>query len=72
VPGEPVERLSARVSPEAKKAWLAFCEAHGVTFTAMVEASGLLLSERGGRMLEDNATAVDLARKITTERFKRR
>lgn len=72
MPGEPIERLSARVSPEAKRGWLTFCHRQGVTFTAMVEASGLMLDAAQGGLLPDNADVVELARSIAFQRAKRR
>lgn len=66
-----MRRVSARISDEAKRGWDRFLESHGVTFTAMVEASGLLLDESRGELLSDNETVVDLARRIDRERAER-
>jgi predicted RNA-binding protein Jag len=64
-----VARLSARVSSEAKRGWDEFCETHGVSFSAMVEASGLLIGDHGEAL--QNIQVIDLARKIDRERLRR-
>lgn len=64
------DRLSARVTFEAKRGWLTFCETHGVTFTGLMEAAGKLMDS--GSMTMHSSEVIDLARKIDFERAKRR
>lgn len=63
-----VRRLSGRVSDEAYGGWRKFCDLHGVSFTAVLEAFGRTIAE-GRTPME--AEVVDLARKIDRERSER-
>lgn len=67
-----VRRVSARLTNESGRGWDDFLEHHGVTFSAVIEATGRLLGEHQGRALVDAQDVVELARLIDRERFKRR
>lgn len=64
-----MERLSARVSDEARRGWDQAIGRHGCTFTALIEALGLALAEGGW---EPTAAIVARAQEIDRERFSRR
>lgn len=59
------------MTEDAKRGWIVFTEMHGVTFTATIEATGLLLDQNAGRLIYDVDAIVELARKIDRERYKR-
>jgi hypothetical protein len=65
-----VRRLSARVTEDAGRGWDFICETNGVTYSAVVEATGRLLYERRAFVTPDEV--VELTRKIDHERTKRR
>lgn len=65
-----VRRLSARVSDDAKAGWDALCDTYGVTYSAVMEATGLLLNQRV-TPLHDPDEVIELARKIDRERLRR-
>ena len=62
-------RVSARVSDESRRGWERATFAHGCTFSALVEALGLALDERGW---DPPADVVERAQQIDRERFSRR
>jgi hypothetical protein len=64
-----MQRLSARVSDDARHGWDRAVTAHGTTFTALVEALGQLLAERGWEVPPE---VVERAQRIDRERFSRR
>ena len=59
--------MNLRVTPEAKAAWERLAAEHGVTASALAEAIGLVVIERGGSLSE----AVVEARRVTVERKRR-
>jgi len=64
-----MQRLSARVSDNARRGWDRAAVGHGVTFTALIEAMGLAMDERGWDVPDE---LVDRARQIDRDRFSRR
>lgn len=67
-----VRRLSARVSDEARRGWDKLLDRHGVSFTAVIEATGRALDERDGKLVYEPDDVIEVARSIDRERFKRR
>ena len=65
-----VRRVSARLSEEAGAGWDAFTESNGVSFSALLEATGLLIYR--GKPAVHSDEVIDLARQIDRERAKRR
>jgi hypothetical protein len=64
-----MQRVSARVSDDARRGWDAATTRHGCTFTALVEALGVMLAERGWDVPVE---VVERAQHIDRERFSRR
>ncbi len=62
--------MAARVSDEAKAGWDRFCDANGVTFSALLEATGLLIYQ--GKPAVHSDEVIELARAIDRERARRR
>lgn len=58
------------MSDEAREGWARLCEQHGISFTAVVEATGRMLLEGRGA-LADPVEVIALARKIDHERSQR-
>lgn len=69
--GQAVRRVSARISDEARRGWDKLCNRHGVSFTAIIEATGRALDERDGKLVYEVDEVVEVARRIDRERFKR-
>ena len=65
-----MRRLSARVSDEAAEGWATFVEFNGVSFSALLEATGRLIYQ--GKPAVHSDEVIELARQIDRERAKRR
>lgn len=65
--------IRARVTEESFEGWRRFCDFHGITTSALVEALGLLLQERTGAEDLSHYTVriVGHAREIDAERRRR-
>lgn len=66
--------IRARVTEESFEGWREFCDLHGITISAFVEALGERLAEATGShdIISDAATAVvGRAREIDAERRRR-
>lgn len=59
--------MNLRVTPEAKAAWEKLATEHGVTASALAEAIGLVVIDRGGSLSE----AIEEAQRVTLERRRR-
>ena len=64
-----MQRLSARVSDNARRGWDRASSRHGCTFTALIEALGLAVDER---QWDVPAEVVERAQQIDRDRFSRR
>jgi hypothetical protein len=64
-----MQRLSARVSEDARRGWDRATVQHGATLTALIEALGLAMVERSWDVPDEVA---ELAQRIDRERFSRR
>lgn len=58
------------MSDDAGAGWDRFVEANDVPFSALIEATGRLMHQ--GKTVLESPEVVELARKIATERLKRR
>ena len=64
------EVISAKISSESAAGWRNFCEANGISMSAMIEVAGLELAKEGHpptiparQQLVEQARAVDIARR---------
>lgn len=70
-----VPNVRARVTDESLAGWRGLCDEAGVSMSALIEATGLMLGkwvrESGGEMTAMMAEGVALAREIDADRRRR-
>ena len=71
--GDSRKVISAKVSSRAARGWRSFCEANGITISAMIEVAGeQLAGETAPPAVEERRVMVEKARALDAKRRTRR